>query len=198
MLKHSTVFAGCAGALAGLLAAGAAFAVAAPPHYSLDLARSALKFDFTQAGADNRGRFRKFTVDLIFADAALASSKLDVTVDMGSLDTGDNDRDKTLRGAQLFDAAKYPQAHYVATKFERVSAGRYEALGKLTIRNVTRDLKLPFSIRTSDEHGKTAAYMTGRVSIERLDFGVGQGDWKATDQVANEVVVSFNLTLPAG
>ena len=38
-------------------------------------------------------------------------------------------------------------------------------------------------------------YMTGRVTIRRLDYGVGQGDWKATDQVPDEVQVSFSLRL---
>ena len=45
------------------------------------------------------------------------------------------------------------------------------------------------------EQGASVGYMTGKVTIKRLDFGVGQGEWKATDQVGNDVVVSFALRL---
>jgi polyisoprenoid-binding protein YceI len=54
---------------------------------------------------------------------------------------------------------------------------------------------VPFTFRTADEHGVAVGYMSGKTSIRRLDFGVGQGEWKATDQVGNEVGVSFALRL---
>jgi polyisoprenoid-binding protein YceI len=182
------------------LAAAATTAAPAPAgvtDYTLDAPRSSLKFRFNQAGADNQGRLRKFDVVLRFGDARLAASKLEVTVDVSSLDTGDEERDKTLRSADLFSVAKFPQAHFKASRIARVSAGRYEALGKLTLRGVTRDVRIPFSFRTADEKGVATAYMTGHVSINRLDFGIGQGEWKATDQVANEVEVTFGLRLTA-
>ena len=60
---------------------------------------------------------------------------------------------------------------------------------------MTRDTRVPFTFRTADEHGVAVGYMSGKTSIRRLDFGVGQGEWKATDQVGNEVGVSFALRL---
>src|SRR5215213_8623466 len=161
--------------------------------YTLDLTRSALKFQFKQAGADNQGRFRKFGALLSFGEANLAASKLEVTIDVNSLDTGDEERDGVLRDADLFNVAKFPQARFKATKITRISAGRYEALGTLTIRDATRDVRVPFAFRTANEQGVLAGYMLGRVSINRLDFGVGQGEWQATDQVANQVDVTFTL-----
>jgi len=147
--------------------------------------------------AINQGRFRKFSVNLRFADTKLNASKLEVTIDMNSLDTGDAERDKILRGPELFDVARFAQAQYKSIKINRVSAGRYEAVGKLTIRDVTREVHVPFAFRTAAEQGAPVGYMTGRVTINRVDFGVGQGEWQATDQVANEVVVSFGLRLVA-
>jgi polyisoprenoid-binding protein YceI len=179
-----------------LFATVAAFAAAAPPvHYTLDASRSLLRFTFQQAGASNTGRFGKYTADVLFANDNLAASKIDVAIDINSLDTGDQERDDTLKTPDLFDAKKYPQAKFVATKFVATGTGRYDALGKLTIRNVTKDLKLPITFQTKAEQGKNVGYMTGRVTIRRLDFGVGQGDWKATDQVPDEVQVSFSLRL---
>src|SRR5262245_57297086 len=112
-----------------LLAAGlassampAAAPAAGPPEYALDASRSSLKFSFRQAGAENQGRFRKFAAVLRFSDAALSASKLDVTVDVNSLDTGDDERDKALRGPELFDVAQFSQARFKSTKFMRVAA----------------------------------------------------------------------------
>jgi polyisoprenoid-binding protein YceI len=126
----------------------------------------------------------------------LAASRLEVTVDMTSVDTGDQERDDTLRDADLFAVKKFPQARFSATQILKTASG-YEAVGKLTIRDVTRDMRVPFSLRTAPEQGENVGYMSGKTSLKRLDFGVGQGDWKATDQVGNEVAVAFALRLIA-
>ncbi len=165
-------------------------------HYVLDPAKSSLEFTFLQAGAWNKGHFNHFTVSLDFSAENLAASRLDVIVEMSSVDTGDQERDDTVRGADLFAVAKFPQAHFVATQIARTAAG-YEAVGKLTIRGVTHDMRVPFSFRTATEGGAAAGYMSGKTSLRRLDYGVGQGDWKATDQVGNEVGVAFALRLTA-
>jgi polyisoprenoid-binding protein YceI len=176
--------------------APAAAAAAAVTHYSLDQAKSSLEFAFTQAGALNKGHFGRFPVSLDFSAGNLAASRLEVGVDVTSLDTGDKDRDDTLRGADLFNVAKFPQAHFSATQIVKTAAG-FEAQGKLTIRGVTRDARVPFTFRTASEQGAAVGYMSGKVTIRRLDFGVGQGEWQATDQVGNEVTVSFALRLSA-
>ena len=176
-----------------LLVTSARAAAPAPVEYTLDPTRSSLKFTFKQDGADNQGRFRKYDVVLRFAEGNLPASKLDVTVQLDSLDTGDEQRDGEMKGVNGFNVAKFPEAKFHATRISLVSVGRYEAIGKLTIRNVTRDIRVPFSFRTVNEKGVAAGYMTGRTTINRLDYGVGQGEWKATDQVANEVTVTFAL-----
>jgi polyisoprenoid-binding protein YceI len=170
---------------------------AAPATYRLEPAKSTLSFGFTQAGARNKGRFDKFDVNFVFDPAQSQASRLDVAVQIGSLDTSDKDRDSTLRGADLFDAAKFPQAHFAATSFTRTDATHYEAVGKLTVRDVTRDLRVPFTFTASNDGGRIAGSMTGQVIIKRLDFGVGQGEWKSTEWVGDEVAVSFALRLVA-
>jgi polyisoprenoid-binding protein YceI len=202
-------------ALAAALLAGAAFAaapaaappapVAAPPapvaapaaagrHYTLDAAKSSLQFIFLQAGAQNSGRFPRFAVALDFPGADPAGGRLDVIVEVAALDTGDKDRDDTLKSDDLFAVKKFPQAHFSATQIARTAAG-FEAAGKLTIRGVTRAASVPFTFREATEGGTTVGYMAGKTVVRRLDYGVGQGDWKATDQAGNDVTVSFNLRL---
>lgn len=182
--------------MAALLIPWTARAADAPgiTHYGLDPAKSSLEFTFMQAGAANKGHFKRFQVAFDFAAENLAASKLDVTIEMNSSDTGDQERDDTLKGADLFAVAKFPQAHFAASQINRTASG-YEAVGKLTIRGVTRDATVPFAFRTATENGAAVGYMSGKTSVRRLDYGVGQGDWKATDQVANEVAVSFALRL---
>jgi polyisoprenoid-binding protein YceI len=174
----------------------AAAAPVATPRYGLDPAKSSLEFTFMQAGAANKGRFTRFQVAFDFSAENLAASRLDVAIEMNSTDTGDQERDDTLKGADLFAVAKFPQAHFAASQINRTASG-YEAVGKLTIRGVTRDARVPFSFRTATENGAAVGYMSGKTSVRRLDYGVGQGDWKATDQVGNDVAVSFTLRLIA-
>jgi polyisoprenoid-binding protein YceI len=185
-------------AAALLLVSFPAFSADAPavPHYVLDPAKSTLEFSFTQAGAQNKGKFKHFTVNFEFSPDNLAASRLEVTIDVASLDTGDQERDDTLRDTDLFAVKKFPQARFSATQIAKTATG-YEALGKLTIRDATRDARVPFTFRSASEAGTNAGYMNGKTTLKRLDYGVGQGDWKATDQVGNEVGVSFALRLTA-
>jgi polyisoprenoid-binding protein YceI len=169
---------------------------ASVPHYVLDPAKSSLEFAFDQAGAQNKGKFTRLAVSFDFSPENPAAGRLEVTVEMSSADTGDKERDDTLRGEDLFAVAKFPQAHYTATQLTKSPTG-YEAVGKLTLRGVTRDVRVPFTFRTATENGASVGYMSGKTTVRRLDFGVGQGDWKATDQLGNDVGVSFALRLTA-
>jgi polyisoprenoid-binding protein YceI len=184
-------------ALATALLSTAALAdTPASVHFAADPAKSSLQFTFVQAGATNTGKFTKFPVALDAAADGSAASKLDVTVDMTTMDTGDKERDDTLRGADLFSVAKFPQARFTATQITKTPAG-FDALGKLTIRGVTRDQHVLFTLRVANEQGHSVGYLTGKTVVHRLDFGVGQGDWKSTEWVGADVTVSYNVRLVA-
>src|SRR3954451_17332499 len=96
-------------------------AYAADAHYALNPAKSTLEYQFTQAGAQNKGKFTKYTVTLDVTGEA--PSKLDVVVEMNSLDTGDKERDDTLKSADLFAAAKFPQSRFTSTQITRTASG---------------------------------------------------------------------------
>ncbi|HEY4210105.1 MAG TPA: YceI family protein [Steroidobacteraceae bacterium] len=173
-----------------------ALSAGAAAHFTQDLTKSSLEYSFMQAGAKNKGAFRKYTVTLDFAADNLGASKLDVVIDMASLDTGDKERDETLRGSDLFDVKKNPQARFTSTQIVKTAAG-FEAVGKLTMRGVTHDTHVPFTLRTATEQGKPVNYLTGLATVKRLDFGIGQGEWKSTEWVGNEVGISYSVRLPA-
>ncbi|MBV8740597.1 MAG: YceI family protein, partial [Sinobacteraceae bacterium] len=117
-------------------AAPQAAARQAAARYVLDPAKSSLDYQFVQAGAQNKGRFTRMQVSLQTASGSPAGGKLDVVVDVRSLDTGDSERDDTLRGADLFDVTKFPEAHFSSTQITQTTSG-FDAAGKLTIRNIT-------------------------------------------------------------
>ena len=171
-----------------LLAFGIALAAT---KWSMQPARSTLTFVATQAGAKFEGRFDQFVADIRFDPRDLAASRFDVTIDLKSVNTQDSERDDTLRGPDLFATGQWPQGKYVADKFTASGGTKFTASGKLTLRNVTRDVPIEFTF----EQKNGSAWLKGSAQLKRLDFGVGQGDYKDTKDVGNDVKVSFVLLL---
>lgn len=182
-------------ALAG--SAGVGDAAVATPAAGVsvgDAASGTLQFRFNQAGADTTGAFGRFTVKLTTA-ADGSPTALAVTVAIDSLDTKDKDRDSALRSADLFDAKIFPGATFVASRFQRAAEGRYDALGKLTIRDVTRDVTLPLALTAAPVGGPPGWLLAGAIEINRLDYGVGRGEMRSTEMVGNAVMVTWSVKL---
>lgn len=170
--------------------APAATATATATRY-LQAKGGSLAFAFVQAGAENTGAFRQFATELQYDANRLAASSLKVTVQIASLDTQDKDRDTELQGADLLDAKKYPTAQFVASSFAKGANGGVEAVGKLTLRGVTHDLRLPLSIHST----ANGVELSGETTIRRLEYGVGQGDYKSTEWVGDEVKLQYKVPL---
>jgi polyisoprenoid-binding protein YceI len=172
--------------------AAAATAMAGPPGttYTLIPAKSSLTYTFTQAGGANVGSFKAFSVNF-----DPTGGRLSVVIDMRSFDTGDQQRNSILRGKDLFDVAQYPQARFISMRIEKTPSG-FTARGLLTIRGVTRPATVSFTWRTVPAQGDGATgYLNGQSTIPRLDFGIGQGQWKSTEWVGNDVTVHYSLQL---
>ena len=168
-------------------------AAASGTHY-VQAGGATLTFTFKQSDAANTGSFASFSTQLDYDAKNPAAGRLDVTVQIGSLATQDKDRDDTLKSGDLLAAEKFPTAHYSATSFAKNASGGLEALGKLTLRGVTRDLRVPLQIRAT----AGGLELSGEVTIKRLDYGVGQGEWKSTDMVGDDVKLQYKVPLKAG
>ena len=149
-----------------------------------------LAFTIDWSGSAIEGRFTRWTADILFSPEALDRSKLTVSIDMASAATGDDQRDQSLPSGDFFDTAEHPKATFTATKFRKTGEGQYVADGTLDLRGVKKPLSLPFSLKIV---GDTAT-ARGVTSLDRTAFGVGQGEWASTDQIAGKVQVSFSLT----
>jgi polyisoprenoid-binding protein YceI len=182
------------GRLTSCAAAALVIALAAPASaatvWQVNAAASKLGFRGAMGGEAFAGVFRRWTAQIAFDPKALATSKAVVWIDMGSAATGDADRDQALPTADWFAAGAFPKASFITRGFKDLGGGRYQAIGDLTIRGVHRPLVLPFTLTIAGDTAK----MTGAVQLNRLDFGVGQGRWKAADVVAPAVTVTVDLS----
>ncbi|MFL5297357.1 MAG: YceI family protein [Phenylobacterium sp.] len=151
---------------------------------------SQLKFTTAWSGEPLEGRFDRWNANILFSPDALEKSKVTVSIDMTSARTGDAQRDASLPAPDWFDAATHPKAVFTATRFEKTGADRYVAHGALQMRGVTKPLDLPFKLTITGDTAKVSA----ETSLDRLAFGVGQGDFTATDQVPAKVAVRVELT----
>ncbi len=163
----------------------------AAAQWTMQPQQSELRFTGTQDGVPFEAVFQKFTADIKFDPQDLTNSRFDVKIDLTSVHSGDEDRDFTIKSADLFDVHQWPSSHYVADRFTDKGAGKFAATGKLTLRDITLDVPIEFTF----EKDKDGAWLRGAASLKRLDFGVGQGDWSDTSSVANDVKVRFDLLL---
>jgi len=182
--------------LAALLIARPALAGPQDP-WTVDTRSPSLAFSVTQVGSIVSGRFPTWTGEIVLDPSALASARIDVKIDTRTVTANNTDVDSLLKGPNFLSVQKFPEARFVATSIASKGGDRYEAQGKLTIRDVTRDAVLPFTLAIADDPSKPGALrasVKGRIVLKRLDYGVGQNEWASTGQIANEVTVDLNIT----
>lgn len=136
------------------------------------------------------GRFPGFSTRLSFDPRKLDASRLEVTIPMATATTRNADYDGEMRGTAFFDATKFPQATYVATKFRALGGNRYAADGTLTLRGASKPVTLTFEWTQGAN-----PVLFGRAAVQRLDFGVGGGQWADTGLIPNAIAVSTRVVL---
>lgn len=120
-----------------------------------------------------------------------ASASFDVTATVSTIDTDNERRDKHLNEADFFDAEKYPQIRIVSTKIlPGKDMKNFIFHGKLTIKNVTKDIVFPFTAVSK----KGDALFKGNFEIKRSDFGIG----KQSATMSDKVKVSLTVSAKAG
>lgn len=177
-------------ALALLLLTALPAAAAPAQAWSVDKAASRVGFASSFGGEAFSGGFRKWDAQVRFDPANLAGSSVVATLDTASAVTGDSDRDAELPGPNWFSAKAFPTAVFRSSSFKVLGGNRYQAIGTLTLRGVSKPLTLPFTLVITGDQAK----MTGQVSLDRLAFGVGQNEWKTTEVVPGAVMVTIAIS----
>jgi polyisoprenoid-binding protein YceI len=163
---------------------------AAPPTWTVVGNASTLGFTASMNGQTFKGAFKRWTAQISFDPKNLATSRVVAVIEPASAATGDQSRDEALPTDDWFAARRFPQAKFESTAITAAGPNRYVAQGILTLRGAARPVSLPFTLSISGD----TAQMIGAATIDRSQFGVGQGQWKTGEAVALKVQVNVSIT----
>jgi polyisoprenoid-binding protein YceI len=172
-----------------LLASVFASALVGAAPLKTDPARSSVSATFKQMGVPVEAKFKQFTAQIDYDAAKPAASKASVEIQTGSFDLGDPEYNKEVTKKEWFNAAQFPKASFVSTAIAPAGAGKLNVSGKLSIKGRSADVSFPLSVKA--EGGKQV--FEGQLPIKRLAFNIGEGEWKDTSMVADDVVIKFRV-----
>ena len=156
--------------------------------WNLDPAHSEIGFKVKHMMITNvSGSFEKFDAQVETDDNDFTTAKIQFTADINSITTGNKDRDNHLKSPDFFDAANYPQLKFVSSKLEKKDDENYLLHGNLTIRDVTKPVKLnvEFGGIGKDPWGNQKAGFTITGKINRTDFKL---NWNAALETGGVLV----------
>jgi polyisoprenoid-binding protein YceI len=163
--------------------------------WALDPTHSEIQFKIRHLMISNvTGQFTKFDVSAETEEEDFLTAKISFSADVDSITTGNEQRDGHLKAPDFFDSAKFPQVKFVATNYESVDDdGSYELYGDLTIRDVTKQVKLDveFGGIVKDPWGNTRAGFEINGKVNRKEFGL---QWHAVTE-GGGIVVSDDVRI---
>jgi polyisoprenoid-binding protein YceI len=166
--------------------------------WTLDAAHSSVGFTVRHMMVSKvRGKFTDYTADIVTAEDPLQSS-VTATVQMASIDTGDEGRDGHLRTNDFFDIEEFPTMTFTSTSITG-SGSEYELHGDLTLKGVTKPVTfdLEFGGVGKDPWGNTRAGFTVTGTINRKDFGMAYNAVLETGGIMVGEKVSIELDIEA-
>ena len=146
-----------------------------------------------------RGRFAGVAGSVSLDEGNPRSATVDVTIDVNSIDTRQEQRDAHLRSSDFFDVAQFPTMHFVGSKIEGDITGDFTIGGELTIRGVTRPITLEATSegRGPDPWGSERAGFSAKGKVSRSEFGL---TWNQVLEaggvtVGDEIKISIDVEL---
>ena len=166
--------------------------------YKIDPAHSTIGFSIRHYEINwVSGRFKDFNGMIHFDDRDVTKSSVEFTARVESIDTGIAPRDNHLRSADFFEVAKHPELTFKSTRVERKGKDSYVLHGDFTLKGVTKQVALPFTITGAikDPRGNTRFGIDAHTKIDRRDYGITWG--KALEggglDLGNEVTIALAL-----
>ncbi|SMC52125.1 YceI family protein [Pedobacter africanus] len=171
-----------------------AFKSAAPTTWSADTSHSKLGFVVTHLMiTDVEGSFKNFQSTITSSKPDFSDAVVELTADVNSVNTDNEKRDEHLKGADFFDAAKYPKLTFKSTSVKKVSGNKYKVSGNLNFHGVTKPVVLDATLRgvtTNPMSKKPTAGFKVSGTIKRADFGFGTKYGNA--MLSDEVTLNAN------
>jgi len=144
--------------------------------WSLDQSHSEISFKIKHLMISHvRGSFKTFDASIYTTGKDFSTAEIDLWIDPSSITTGDAKRDEHLRGTDFFDVEKYKEITFGSSTIGQADAeGNHELWGELTLKGVTKNLKLnvAFGGMITDPWGKEKAGFTVTGKISRKDWGL--------------------------
>lgn len=167
--------------------------------WTIDKAHSNVKFTVTHMViSEVDGSFKNFEGTLEHTKADYSDAKINFTVDVNSVDTDNENRDKHLKSADFFDAEKYPQMKFESTAFKPLGDNKYKLEGNLTIKDVTKPVSfdVTYGGTINTQRGAKAGFKA-KATVNRFDYNL---KWdRATEAgglvVSKEVQITINAEL---
>ena len=176
-------------------------ASAAARAWELDTDHSNVYFSIEHIYAKVQGRFAAIAATVHFDPANLKESRFDFEIKVDSIDTGIKQRDDHLRSADFFASSDHPLITFTSNAVTAAGEGVYQVAGTLTVKGKSRDLVLPLTLAGVKDHpatpGKQVAGFNGRLSVDRLALGVGDGKFYKMGLLGKDVDVLVTLELLA-
>ncbi|MHB1925615.1 MAG: YceI family protein [Acidimicrobiales bacterium] len=162
--------------------------------YKLDPTHTRLGFVARHAMVTKvRGQFNQFSGSLDINAEDPSKSSAEVSIDVASVTTGNEDRDNHLRTNDFFDVPNFPTWTFKSTSAEKVGEDTYRITGDLTIKDTTKPITIDFEHTgaAKDPWGNTRIGFEGRTTVNRKDWGIG---WNVALE-AGGVLVGEKVTL---
>ncbi len=179
----------------------ASFANGAVTKYDTDAAHSNIGFSMPILGglSQVKGKFTDFTVAIVYDDADVTKSSVNATIKATSIDTGIERRDAHLRTADFFEVEKFPEITFASSRIEK-KGKQLIAHGTFTMRGVTKEIALPFTINgvsKDPKTGKTQLGLTARTTVNRRDYGINFSNPSNPNFLGDQVEIELNIVTRA-
>ena len=168
--------------------------------WNVDPTHTTVKFSVTHLMVSEvEGNFKTYSGKVESPSTDFNNGTVEFAIDVNSINTESADRDKHLMGDEFFNAAKYPKIIFKSTSFKKVAGNKYELIGDLTIRNITK--KVTFDVKNNglmkDPWGKMKAGFKATSKINRKDYDL---KWSMVTEaggmvVSDEVDITVNIEL---
>jgi polyisoprenoid-binding protein YceI len=173
---------------------------AAPPRtstttWNIDPAHTVAEFKVKHMMIANvKGHFAKVSGVLVRDESDPTKDRIEATIEAGSIQTRDEQRDAHLKSADFFDVEKFPALHFKSSAISIVRDGELSVEGDLTIHGVTRKVRFAVEGPTppaKDPWGNTRIGISATTKINRKDFGL---TWNAALETGG-ILVGDDITI---
>nr|CBX27669.1 hypothetical protein N47_H24910 [uncultured Desulfobacterium sp.] len=165
--------------------------------WQIDPVHSRIYFDIKHIFATVRGQFDDISGTLVFDPNNINSSRCDMDVIVKSINTGIRQRDDHLLTNEFFSDEEYPVMKFKTTGVSQVNDKQFQLIGKLTIKDVTRDVVVPVNYLGEKDNpmnpGQLVRGFEGKFTIDRLQYHVGTGKYYKMGAIGKDVDIIITI-----